>query len=41
MKRKSKKAGGLCHYLAKKHHWSKVKEKKCALKAARGRKRRS
>jgi len=37
MKRKSKKAGGLCHFLAKKYRWSKAKENKCINKAIRGR----
>jgi hypothetical protein len=38
MKSKNKKAGGLCHFLAKKYKWSKDKENKCIKKAIRGRK---
>jgi hypothetical protein len=34
---KKKKVGGLCAYLGRKYHWSKVKTNKCIAKAARGR----
>jgi hypothetical protein len=40
-KKKKAGGGGLCHWLAKKHHKSKAWETKCITKAKRGRKSKS